>query len=47
MIMKLNSQIPTSVFPAETEPCPYEIAGNNNIAELGAALAQAQANGEF
>ena len=38
---------PTSVFPPETEPCPYEIARNNNIAELGAALAQAQANGEF
>ena len=35
------------VFPPETEPCPYEIAGNNNIAELGEALAQAQAKGEF
>ena len=38
---------PTSVFPPETEPCPYEIARNNNIAEFGAALAQAQENGEF
>ena len=38
---------PTSVFPPETEPYPYEIARNNNIAELGAAIAQAQANGEF